>query len=339
MRKKTEQIRIQILKEVNYHSLDLVNHISSMFNISRQSVYRHINNLIKEQKLSFDIIDGKRVYKYGKVRELSKLITINKDVSESDIYANYFIWVEQDLKENVKAIVEYGFTEILNNVIDHSESKTCFVYVKRDLSNITIIINDEGEGIFNRITRLKKLSDTRQALLELKKGKLTTDAEHHSGEGIFFSSKAFDEFVIISGDLTFIHENKLKNDYLLDQKPGRGTYVKMKIDINSEKKTYRYFDEFAEADEYAFNKTIVPVILAKFGNENLMSRSQAKRLLTRLENFKTVIFDFRDVNLIGQAFADEIFRVYANKHKDIKLEYVNINSDIEKMILRALNHK
>ncbi|MDE4938362.1 ATPase, partial [Francisella tularensis subsp. holarctica] len=81
-------------KEVNYHYLDLVNHISSMFNMSRQSVYRHINNLIKEQTLSFDIIDGKRVYKYGKVRELSKLIKINKDVSESDIYANYFIWVE-----------------------------------------------------------------------------------------------------------------------------------------------------------------------------------------------------------------------------------------------------
>ncbi|MDE4994684.1 STAS-like domain-containing protein, partial [Francisella tularensis subsp. holarctica] len=77
-------------------------------------------------------------------------------------------------------------------------------------------------------------------------------------------------------------------------------------------------------------------ILAKFGNENLMSISQDKRLLTRLENFKTVIFDFRDVNLIGHAFADEIFRVYANKHKDIKLEYVFINSDIENMILRAL---
>ncbi|MDE4976276.1 DUF4325 domain-containing protein, partial [Francisella tularensis subsp. holarctica] len=41
----------------------------------------------------------------------------------------------------------------------------------------------------------------------------------------------------------------------------------------------------------------------------------------------------------GHAFADEIFRVYAHKHKDIQLEYVNINSDIEKMILRALNHK
>lgn len=37
----------------------------------------------------------------------------------------------------------------------------------------------------------------------------------------------------------------------------------MKIDINSEK-LIDIFDEFAEADEYAFNKTIVPVILAKF---------------------------------------------------------------------------
>lgn len=339
MKEKTKQIRTQILKEVNYHSIDLVSHISSMFNISRQSVYRHINNLIKEQKLDFDIVSNKRVYKYGKVRELTKLITINKSVSESDVYTNYFIWVEQDLEENVKAIIEYGFTEILNNVIDHSESKTCIVSVKRDLSTITITINDEGEGIFNRITRIKKLSDTRQALLELKKGKLTTDAEHHSGEGIFFSSRAFDEFIIMSGDLAFIHDNELQNDYLLNRSPDKGTYVKMKISINSKRKLIDIFDEYAEADEYAFNKTIVPVTLAKFGNESLMSRSQAKRLLTRLENFKTVIFDFKNINLIGQAFADEIFRVYANKHRDIKLEYVNINSDIEKMILRALNHK
>jgi hypothetical protein len=82
--------------------------------------------------------------------------------------------------------------------------------------------------------------------------------------------------------------------------------------------------------------TVVPVKLAKMGHENLVSRSQAKRVLLRLENFKTVIFDFDEVDKIGQAFADEIFRVYQNKHLDISLEYENVSLEVEKMIQRAL---
>jgi len=40
----------------------------------------------------------------------------------------------------------------------------------------------------------------------LAKGKLTTDPKRHSGEGIFFSSRMFDEFDILSGGV-FSHIN------------------------------------------------------------------------------------------------------------------------------------
>jgi hypothetical protein len=45
-----------------------------------------------------------------------------------------------------------------------------------------------------------------------------------------------------------------------------------------------------------FNKTVIPVKLAQYRNEKLVSRSQAKRLLTRIEKFQYVIFDFEDVS-------------------------------------------
>lgn len=48
----------------------------------------------------------------------------------------------------------------------------------------------------------------------------------------------------------------------------------------------------------------------------LDSRSQAKRLLARVDKFKKVIFDFDDVEPIGQAFADEVFCVFAKQHID-----------------------
>ena len=84
-------------------------------------------------------------------------------------------------------------------------------------------------------------------------------------------------------------------------------------------------------------KTQVPVFLAIYGNENLISRSQAKRLLVRFEKFKTIILDFEGVDMIGQAFADEIFRVFQNTHPTIDIRPINTNEQVEKMISRAKN--
>jgi len=40
---------------------------------------------------------------------------------------------------------------------------------------------------------------------------------------------------------------------------------------------------------------------------------------------------------VRQAFADEIFRVYANKNPDIVLLPVHMDEDVEMMVKRALN--
>jgi anti-anti-sigma regulatory factor len=49
-------------------------------------------------------------------------------------------------------------------------------------------------------------------------------------------------------------------------------------------------------------------------------------------NIRQVIFDFKDVDFIGQAFADEIFRVYPTKNTRTELQYINAVTQIEKMI-------
>ncbi len=52
----------------------------------------------------------------------------------------------------------------------------------------------------------------------------------------------------------------------------------------------------SEEDDYGFTKTVVPVRLAREGSEQLVSRSQAKRLLARVDRFATVILDFSGVD-------------------------------------------
>jgi len=66
-----------------------------------------------------------------------------------------------------------------------------------------------------------------------------------------------------------------------------------------------------------------------------ISRSQARRILTDLEKFKVIYFDFYRVDLIGQAFADEIFRVFHNRFPEIRLEPENMNEVVKFMVERA----
>ena len=70
------------------------------------------------------------------------------------------------------------------------------------------------------------------------------------------------------------------------------------------------FDAFADPEEYTFDRTIVPLRMAQHEGEKLVSRSQAKRIAHRFERFKRVELDFTGVETIGQAFADEMFRVF-----------------------------
>ncbi|MGB5519805.1 MAG: STAS-like domain-containing protein, partial [Gammaproteobacteria bacterium] len=220
-----------------------------------------------------------------------------------------------------------------------------FVYISvvRDKDKVVIFVADDGEGIFTKIKRLCKLSDERQALFELSKGKLTTDPDNHTGEGIFFTSRVFDEFEIDSKGVKFSHDDKYEFDYVLESSISMneaGTIVYMLIKRDSDRELQSIFDDYtAGPDEYQFNKTVVPVRLAQYENEKLVSRSQAKRLLVRVEKFQNVIFDFEGVKAIGQAFADEIFRVYAQNHPRIILLPVHMESNVAKMVNRAISSR
>ena len=340
LRTRGKNIRRQILRDVKYHPTDIAQHISQIFSISRQAVYKHLKKLVDEDWLEATGTTRKKVYKLGQRRENTVILPLDENASEHSIYSHEFSSVVEGLPKNIDDIIFYGFTEMVNNAIDHSQGKNCLISVKRDREQVLITIVDDGEGIFRRITRLKQLSDEKQAILELYKGKLTTDPENHSGQGIFFTSKMFDNFYILSHDLAFSHHHEMELDIITDNNitvSEEGTSVYMSIALDSTRTDKEIFDEFSggEDEDYAFNKTIIPVNMARINKENLVSRSQAKRLLARIENFKYVLFDFENVESIGQAFADEIFRVYRKRHPTIAITYQNANDTVKSMIKRA----
>ncbi len=339
VRKRGEDIRRFILENIEDHSADIATFTAERFSVSRQAVNKHLQKLVNEEVL---IAKGttrdrryslrplvKREFIYGLDGTLKEDVVWRKDVSP--LFA--------ELPENVRHVWQYGFTEMLNNAIEHSSGTTVFVRVEKTAMASLVRVTDDGEGIFKKLQRELNLEDEHHAILELAKGKLTTDPAHHTGEDIFFSSRMFDRFTILSGKTFFSHSGTYGVDLVEEVSQGpQGTLVSMRLRNNTVTTTKEVFDSFASGDEdYGFTKTVVPVRLAQYEQEKLISRSQAKRVLARVEKFKTVVFDFEGVDTIGQAFADEIFRVFPQEHPNITILHINANSEVEQMIKRAMN--
>lgn len=260
-----------------------------------------------------------------------------KGLSEDYVWRDQCASVVKDLPDNVRGIWHHGVTEMVNNAIDHSGSEDVQVGIIRTALSTKVVVSDRGEGIFLKIQRALNLYDARESILELAKGKFTTDPANHSGEGIFFSSKMFDHFSIRSGSLFFMHDNDQPDILFERNRSDNGTVVVMELANDSERTTTEVFDKFALPEEFSFAKTIVPVKLAQHEGEKLVSRSQAKRLTRRFERFQTVMLDFSGVEEIGQAFADEVFRVFKNAHPEITMIPIQVSESVKAMITRVTN--
>lgn len=305
--------------------------------ISRQAATALLTRLVASGVLQ--AVEGTRpkrytLRRYGVFEKVYKLSNLEEHVAWA---IDMLPIISKYASSDALKIWEYGITEMINNAIDHSEGKSIRVRLAVTAIDAICSIQDDGEGIFRRITRLCNLVDERQAILELSKGKLTTDPSRHTGEGLFFTSRAMDWFLLESYGLFFNHavEDGERNWLMESDDEVRGTLVMMELAHDTERSLRALFDQFAAPDSYSFNKTIVPVRLAKIGAESLVSRSQAHRLMARVDKFEIVILDFAEVDSIGQAFADEIFRVFQSQHPEMKIVFKNANSDVEFMIKRA----
>jgi hypothetical protein len=172
------------------------------------------------------------------------------------------------------------------------------------------------------------------AVLELAKGKLTTAARGHSGMGIFVTSRLFDRFTLRSNGLVFTRDHDFTFDWLDDSTYRKGTVVLMEIAPDSDRTTRHVYDQYFHPDQVgddAFHATHVPVRLAALGGD-LVSRSQGKWVVARVEMFSSVELDFTGVNAVGQGFVDEVFRVFATAHPHVHLLASHMTPDVAHVV-------
>lgn len=311
--------------------------------ISTTTYYRYLKDL--ENKKLIEKKGGNYL-----LVTISKSIKIYKNVNldETDIYVQDVEIHLSNTNDCAKRIWEYAFTEMMNNAIDHSQSDEIVVLITETALDVTISISDDGVGIFQNICNFifeheKKKIGLEEAREKLFFGRFTTFAERHTGEGIFFTSRMMDNFVIVSDELIFTHNpysdfNAKTKDIFPDgdlELLKKGTYVFMRLSKETTKKPEDYFNKYAPVEE-GFVKT--DFVLKNIYNHGYpISRSQAKRLYNEFLKFKEITIDFQDISDIGHSFCHELFVVFPKIHSSINIEYINANSNVENMITRVLN--
>jgi anti-sigma regulatory factor (Ser/Thr protein kinase) len=341
-----DQARTWATRHVSAHSNDFGRAFAAQFGLSRAGAASFTRALEAEEIIVRNGSSTRPTFSAGP----HKFLSFRYDLPGVD---ESYIWERDiapylDLPGNVANIAHFALTEMVNNANDHSGGNRVNVFVDQNAHRLAISIDDNGIGVFKKIADALGLEDTRLALLELSKGKFTSAPEQHSGEGIFFTSRAMDSFLLHANSCVYeySHPQKAAQPHEeIDQYHGEsnslGTWIGMTISLNSKTELKAIFGHYTTGapDDMTFSKTVIPVRLARVGSENLISRSQAKRLLARIDQFKNVQLDFSEVPEIGQAFADEIFRVFVLAHPDIALEAINANPDVARMIKRAQQTK
>lgn len=331
---RSKEIDAALLRAVAEHPRDLVAMVAAQLGLSPSRIGLRVRALVDAGYLKKQGTT-RPTYRLGDNRRFHRAYP-RVGLAEDRVWFVDLMPLLEHLPRNVLDIAQHGITEMVNNAVDHSEADHVVVAMDCSDARLRLTVSDDGIGIFRKITHALDLPDERLALLELSKGKLTTDPQRHSGEGIFFTSRMFDVFRIASGTLVFDHDAGFDLDVREETNEVQGTRVDMQLATASVRTAAEIFAEYSSGpDEYSFARTVVPVRLAKVGDEQLVSRSQAKRLLQRVERFRHVVLDFAGIGGIGQAFADEIFRVFANAHPEVELVVIHAMPDVQQMMRRA----
>lgn len=232
-----------------------------------------------------------------------------------------------------RAAAHYALTEMVNNAIDHSRGTKVRTRVGVSTDALHFEVVDDGVGAFEHLRARLGLPDREAAILELSKGKRTTDPARHTGEGIFFTSKVVDVFRLEANGIAWTVDNVRGDQAVGGSSVTLGTDVGFRISREHPRSVAEVFSEFTD-DDLRFTRTRPSVRLARSGRE-FVSRSEAKRLLEGLERFSEVELDFGGVAEVGQGFVDEVFRVWPSLHPGTRLVPVRMAPMVEFMVTRS----
>jgi len=273
-----------------------------------------------------------RVVVKNDIADWEKSVSL-RGLQEHEVWQEIMQMLKLDAGCGAADIIPMAFNEMLNNAIDHSEGTEVKIKfeVAPDFWSFEIV--DDGCGVYSKIMREFKLENRFESVAELSKGKQTTAPKAHTGEGIFFTSKAVDVFELSSDGIQWTVNNTLGDFSVGQVKNQKGTRVFCQLQVDTARKYIDVFKEFTV--DHHFLRTRPTVKLFETGM-TFVSRSEARRLLTGLGKFSEIQLDFEKVEAVGQGFVDEIFRVWSADNLDKKIIPINMNDAVSFMVNRGI---
>jgi anti-sigma regulatory factor (Ser/Thr protein kinase) len=333
LRARTQEIRRFILERLEDHPEGISRQVQDRFGITRQSCHAHLRSLEEEGLIEGQGRTRARAWRPKILQQQRFNLPMTMEPAEDEVWRSLVAPRLGPLPAPLLEICQFGLGELVANAFTHAAATGILLGIQRSGARLRFIVRDDGVGIFTKLRRVLELSDERHVLLELAKGRLSSDPERRAGQGLFFTARAFDGFAMEADGLRFVHHRSEESWYLeegVDTRPG--TRVLLELDLFGERHLEETFARFRAPNGFGFTRTRVPLTLARYRDEGLMSRSQARRVAARLELFEEVWLDFRDVPTLGPAFAEELFRVWAAEHPEVKLHWVEANEAVARQI-------
>lgn len=269
----------------------------------------------------------------GRLRQIVQrypLAALNEDLPWSRDFSPHF-----EMPRSVRQMMQHAFTELLNNAIDHSEGQFVTISMRQTPAHLQLLVSDDGRGLFDKIREGFEIEDPAMAMLELSKGKLTSAPDRHTGRGLYFTSRLADVFDLHANAVAFQHREwdprSWKQTRAVKQQQGSAIYLAISLD------TTRTLDEVMrsaslDTQNYSIERTTLPLRLIVNEETGLESRAQARRVASRLTEFKQAELDFTGIDHIGQGFADELFRVFGRNQTQVQLLVKNAAPQVTAMI-------
>ncbi len=314
------------------HGLDV--ELAARMNVSQRSARRTLARLVELNWLVREGSARRPEWRPGLLRQVVQryeLAGLEEDLPWSLDFAPHFV-----LAPNLLRLVQQAFNELLNNAIGHSGGSHVAVSLRQTANQAQLLVSDNGVGLFERIAQTFSIASPALAMLELSKGKLTSQPERHTGQGLFFTSRLADVFDLHANDAAFQQrawDERGWHPQRALRHAGTSIYAAFALDTpRTLDGVRRAYSVGADPFGVDFNRTVVPLRLITSTIEGLESRAQARRVCARLGEFRRAEIDFGGVASVGHAFADELFRVFGPAQHSLELVPVNMSPAIAALV-------
>ena len=314
------------------HPLDLAAHLAERRATSRASARALLQKLIELNWLRQAGSRNRPRHEPGLMRQVVRrypLQGLQEDQPWNRDFAPNF-----KLPDAVASMAQHAFTELLNNAIEHSGGSSVTVSLRQTPMQLQLLVSDDGQGIFDVISAAFGINDPSLAMLELAKGKLSSQPDRHTGRGLFYTAKLADVFDLHANNAAFQQRDWQREQWQRARPACRcGTAVYVAICLDTERTLDAVLRRYSlDGAGYAFERTVVPLQLIIAAQQGLGSRAQAQRIASRLGQFRRAELDFAGLTDVGPAFADELFRVFGARHPGLQLVPLNMAPRVAEMV-------